>query len=133
MGVLSVVVTDATGAVIPGARIVAKALVNGTSYEATTDATGQAVVQLNQGSYDLKVRARAFMPWEEKEVDVNTEIQRNVTLMIAENVCGPCVVVEGPEIPLEHQPAIAEIPLIPMQQFDLPAKPYRHRRHWFWF
>jgi hypothetical protein len=128
-GALTVVVKDISGAVIPGARIVVTAMRTGAHSETTTDRSGQAVLQIDQGSYDLKVRFTGFTSWEEEEVKVNAETQRTVTLNIAPS-CGP-IAIEAPDMPLEHQVLATEIPLIPMQQFTPPAKPLRHKMHWF--
>ena len=128
-GTLPVVVKDIAGAVIPGARIVVTAIKTGTHSEATTDNSGQAVLHLDQGRYELKVRFAGFASWEEKEVRVNAETQRTAFLNPA-FYSGPTVI-EAPEMPLERQPLEAEIPLIPMQQFVPLAKPLRRRARWF--
>jgi len=47
---LTVVVTDQTGARISGAHIVATDQATGSQLDAAADATGQAVVQLDQGT-----------------------------------------------------------------------------------
>jgi hypothetical protein len=77
------------------------------------------------------VQARGFQLFQEKDVEVKAEMQRDVTLLIGINECGPCVTPDIPEIPLERQAVAAELPLIPMQQFVPPAKPIRRRPHWF--
>jgi hypothetical protein len=136
MGTLTLVVTDQSGAFIPGARVLAKALGKDASYEVTTDATGKAVVHLDQGSYKLKVQASAFKTWEEKEVEVNAELLLTATLVIAPS-CGPYVTTSPYDVNkillLEHQAPSDAIPLLPLQQFLPPAKPLHHKRHWFCF
>jgi hypothetical protein len=129
---LNVVVIDQSGAVISGAQITAIAATTGARFEASTDANGRAALQLDQGTYEMKVHARGFMNWEDGKVGVDAGTQRTVTMLInplAE--CGPCVVSDSPEIRLEYAPIPPEIPLIPMQQFVPPAKPLRRRAHWF--
>jgi hypothetical protein len=123
-------VTDQTGAVIPGASIVATEQSTESKYRATTDVRGEAIIHLDQGNYDLNVQARGFKTWENNEVKVNGEIQRSITLIVFPATCGPCVVVEGPEIPLVQTALLVEIPLIPMQQLVPPGRPLRHRRRW---
>jgi hypothetical protein len=132
-GTLTVVVMDQSGAVVPGARISATALETRAHFEATADANGQAVVHLDQGNYELMVQARGFQTWEEKNIEVNAELQRTVTLLVGQVVCGPCVVVDPviPEIPSEHPQRAEEIPLVPVPQFVLSARPLRHRWRWF--
>ncbi|MGA2217881.1 MAG: carboxypeptidase-like regulatory domain-containing protein [Terracidiphilus sp.] len=127
---LTVIVQDLTGSRVPGARITATDEATGTPFDTTTDPTGQAAVQLIQGNYELKVRAKGFASWTERDVSVNAETKRTVTLNIAQE-CSHCVSIEGnPQIPLEHQILVAEIPLIPAQQLTLPARSPRHRRRW---
>jgi len=105
-------------------------MVTGARFNATTDTYGQTIIHLAQGRYELKVHASGFKAWEE-EVEVNTEIQRIVILVLGPMVYCPCITWAFPEIPVEHQVLATEIPLIPMQQLELTAKPYRHKRHWF--
>ena len=128
-GKLTVVVTDRSGAVFPGARIAVTMAMTGMPVEATTDASGQAVLHLAQGSYELKVQAKGFESWEESKVEVTSETQRAVVLRVASTGCP--ISVQAPEIPLERQALAAEIPLVPMQQFAPTARRPRHRPHWF--
>jgi len=128
---LTVIVQDVSGVRISGARITATNEASGKRFDTTADATGEAVVQLAPGSYDLKVQAMGFISWAARNADVSAETKRTVTLNIG-GVCSPClVIVEPPDIPLEYQTPAAEIPLITMQQLAAPAKPLPRRSHWF--
>jgi hypothetical protein len=127
---LIVVVTDQSGAVIPGARIVATDQATGSRFDAVADTTGQAIVHLDKGTYELRVQAGGFQLLLEPNVEMHTETHKEVTLRISSWSSGP-VVSGGPEIPLEYQPVAAELPLIPMQQLAAPAKPVHPRPHWF--
>jgi hypothetical protein len=127
-----VVVTDQTGARKPGAHIAAFGQATGSHFEATADASGHAVIHLDRGNYELRVRVAGFQLWKEKEVEVDTETHKSVTLAIENEL--PCLSFCGdqpPEIPLERQTVAADIPLMPLQQFFPPAKPFRRRAHWF--
>jgi hypothetical protein len=131
-GILSVVVKDQSGAVIPGAHIVASVQAKGARFEAIANGNGQAVVYLDQGSYYLKVWARGFKTWEDKEVEVNAETYRAVTLIAPDDHWGEAwVTSDSIGIPQEHQVLATEISLIPMQQYVPPAKPLHHKRRWF--
>jgi len=55
---LTVVVTDTSGARIPGALIVASNQTTGLRFERATDGTGQAIVYLDKGTYELRVQAQ---------------------------------------------------------------------------
>jgi Carboxypeptidase regulatory-like domain len=57
---LTVLVTDQTGALIPGAYVVASNEATGARFEAKANASGAAVVLLNHGVYVLRVEAKAF-------------------------------------------------------------------------
>jgi hypothetical protein len=127
---LTVDVTDPIGSVIPDARIMATDQVTGSRLFLDADANGHAVIPLDQGTYKLKVEAPGFEHWEESEVIVNAEMHRDVSLRIAALTFNDPIYAQ-PEIPVERQPVAAELPLIPMQQFVAPARPIRHRPHWF--
>jgi hypothetical protein len=102
----------------------------GVRLNARADATGEAVVHLNQGSCEMGVVVTGFQEWVAKKIQLNGENQRVVTLLVGTLDCGQRVVVESPGIPLGPNPLFAEIPLIPMQQFAPPARPLRRRRRW---
>jgi hypothetical protein len=131
MGTLTVIVTDETGARIPGAQLEALAAATGVHSASKADEIGQAVLHLDQGNYELKVRAMGFASWGKSKVEVSAETQSTVTLRVAESDT-PMIKLEPPlDSPVEYRPLTAEIPKIPMQQFVPPAKPLRHRAHWF--
>jgi hypothetical protein len=127
---LTVLVADQTGARVPGARIAATNQATGSQFDAVTDNTGQAVVDLDQGTYKLTVRSQGFETWVEENVELTGEMHKDVTLVIGGMGCGVCVVPDVPEMPLERPPAVADIPLIPLQQLALPAKPFRQKHQW---
>jgi hypothetical protein len=88
---------------------------------------GQAVVHLDQGSYELNVQARGFQTEIEKQVEVREEIRKTFTLKIGPFYSGPEVMMEA-EIPFEHLPLQAQIPLMPIEQFTLTAKRPRQKQ-----
>jgi len=126
---LTVIVSDKSTARIPGARVEATNESTGMWFEARANTTGEAVFPLQQGVYFLRVQARGFMLTEEKDVAVTKETQRSVTLRIDNQDWGPTIV-QQVEIPTEHQPLEAMIPLTPLQQFAMPAKRLRAKPHW---
>jgi hypothetical protein len=127
-GTLTVVVSDQSGARIPAANIAATNEITGARFAATADASGQAVVHLLQGRYELIVGAAGFLSWTEKDVEVAAETGWAFTLAIG--LSSSPVVAADPTIPLERQ-VLEEIPLIPMQQFVQPAKLLRRGPRWF--
>jgi hypothetical protein len=62
-------VTDPTGAVIPGAKVVLTDLAKGTSRVVTTDANGQyVVIGLLPSQYEVKVEATGFTATREETI-----------------------------------------------------------------
>ncbi|MGA7833497.1 MAG: carboxypeptidase-like regulatory domain-containing protein [Terracidiphilus sp.] len=124
-GALAVVVTDPTGARVPNARIRAVEQATGMRFEALADANGEALIHVDQGTYELNVQAAGFQSWKQKEVEVKGEMRKTVTLQIGLPNWGPVVFVES-EIPFEHPPLAAQIPLMPIEQFTVTAKRLHH-------
>lgn len=79
-GTISGTVSDATGAVIPGAAVTVKNVDTGVSRSLTTNAQGRYVVpQLSPGDYEVTTTASGFQ----------TEVRRGITLAVGlEWVCG---------------------------------------------
>jgi uncharacterized membrane protein len=112
-GTLTVTVEDDTSARFAGASITVKNKTTGACFETKADTNGQAVVQMIQGRYDLKVQAKGFKTWQEKDIEVKAEMHRDVTLVVQSNIDIITVDVNS-LIPLEHRVLAAEIPLLPM-------------------
>jgi Carboxypeptidase regulatory-like domain len=126
---LTVTVADQSGARIPGARIATTSETTGSRFLTVADAAGQTVVPLEHGTYTLEVRSIGFQSWKETKIDVEENTSRKVTLPISNGDWGPTVVMQV-EIPTENQPLDAEIALIPLQRFTLPARRLRGKPHW---
>jgi len=122
-------VTDQTGARVPGARITVTDEATGSRTASPTDSTGQATFQLNEGTYQLRVQAKGFESYEEKEIEVKAAIKKNVTLQIGRSF-SPIVVSDAPEILLDHPVLAIEIPIIPTSQFSPPNRTLRRRSRW---
>ncbi len=76
-------VIDSTGAVIPGAMVVAREQATGTEYRATTSETGNyAIQQLPVGVYDISVEASGFRRYLQSDVRINVAqtLTRDITL-----------------------------------------------------
>ena len=127
---LTVVVTDQTGAVIPGAHVELTNEATGVRFEATTVASGEVAVPVDEGIYDLNVGAPGFAFSIEKRSGVQGAARRNAILRIASGNCTACLEV-GPFVPLEHQPLTSQIPSIPAEPLALPSRPIRQRIRWF--
>ncbi len=78
-------VTDATGAVIPGAKLTAKNQGTGVQLSGVTNQRGDySLFPLAPGTYDLIVEKEGFSAATVKDIviDVNTQVANNVTLTI---------------------------------------------------
>jgi hypothetical protein len=126
-------VEDQTGAHIPGASLTATNTATGASLRATADASGQAIVHLDPGTYDVTAQAKGFDAWKQKAMRLNSDQEWDFTLRVGSYggpiVIGP-IVISGTWIPeLEHRTVSAEIESEPIEQLAPPAKPLRHKRH----
>jgi hypothetical protein len=138
MGTITVTISDQNGAIIPGAHVVVSGGAKASRSEAISDGSGVAVFHVHQGGYDLDVKARGFWTYREKIFEVTKQTQIAVTLRIAEAGCScgyPPSLDDYP--PVEHSQLVTEIPLIPIEQFVLPARPLsvfakRPRPKWHW-
>jgi len=132
MGAITVTVSDQTGAIIPGAHVVISGKANALRTEAISDGSGEAVLHVFQGGYDLAVKARGFATYAANDLEVAKQTQIAVALRIDQSfVCTlPCGGFSEPYVPLERSQVTAEIPLVPTEQFPLPAKRFRSRWRW---
>jgi uncharacterized membrane protein len=62
-GPLTVTVTDATGAVVPGAEVTVTSSDKGTATEKATQAHGSAEFEVPPGSYKILVAFKGFKQW----------------------------------------------------------------------
>jgi hypothetical protein len=101
---LTVQVVDATGAVIPGARVEIGLPGPQPVTVLRTDARGQAAFDLPAGSHTLGIAAQGFKTWTGQiEVQNGPDQSITVKLDVASSGCSPCVVaVILPDIPLER-------------------------------
>jgi hypothetical protein len=121
MSAITVTISDQNGAIIPGAHVVVSGRAKALRFEAISDGSGVAVFRVHQGDYDLDVKARGFWSYRKTDLEVTKQTQIAVTLRIAE-YHGPTEVEES-NLQLEHSQIIAELSLIPIEQFLLPARP----------
>jgi hypothetical protein len=132
---LTVDLQDQTGARIPGASLTAIDTATGASLRATADATGQAIVHLAPGIYDVTARANGFDPLKQRTMRLDADQEWDFTLRVSSY--GDPIIFNGPLVtgPLaldpEHQTVSADIQAEPVQQLALPARPLHHKRHLF--
>ena len=90
-GRITGVVTDATGGILPGVTVTAKAVGTGATRELTTDSAGQFVfANLPPGAYEISARSRASIPQKAKViVSVGGAISVDLKLDIAGTTGNP--------------------------------------------
>jgi hypothetical protein len=70
-GTITGLVTDTSGAVVPGVQVAARNIGTGFVYEATSTGTGNyTVTQLPTGQYELKITANGFKQFQREGLDV---------------------------------------------------------------
>jgi hypothetical protein len=123
---LTVVVMDQSGAFIPSARVIATDEATGRQFNGYANAVGQAVVLVDRGAYTLRIQASGFQAWEQKELRIQSDLKKDVTLPIANEFIGPTVVSQI-EIPEEHALLVAGVPLVPIELFTVSSRRLRPR------
>jgi len=95
---LSGTVTDASGAVIPGAEVVLKSSLQQFSRQTVTEANGAYVIPaIPPGRYDLAIRAKGFA--DDTHTDISLDSGQASTLNITMNVAGSTQQVSVSEAP----------------------------------
>lgn len=129
-GSVSGVVTDPTGAVVPGAKVTLTDVNKGFAYNATTDAVGRYVItSLPPSTYKLSVEAQGFKTNVQEAIalDVNQKVAIDVALQLGAAV--QTVEVTGAAPVLSTQDAVMgqeldrtfvnDLPLLGRGVFDL--------------
>ncbi|HTZ73358.1 MAG TPA: TonB-dependent receptor [Candidatus Aquilonibacter sp.] len=82
-GGISGTISDATGAVLPGAPVTAASEGTGQNFSATTDSTGRYLISnLQPGVYDLTVNAKGFSQYRETDVVVEVGLVTTVDVKL---------------------------------------------------
>lgn len=86
-GIITGTVTDATGAVVPGAKVTATNIATNVPFNTETTATGNFTIpSLPPGTYTLRVEARGFKTYERSNLIVaaGATVSANVTLEVGQ-------------------------------------------------
>lgn len=129
-GSLTGVVTDPTGAVVPGAKVTLTDLGKGYETVATTDTTGRYTIrQAPPSSYKLKVEAQGFKTFIREGITLNVMQQASVDVALELGQAVQSIEVVGAAPVLSTQDAaigqdvnrtfINDLPLIGRNVFDL--------------
>jgi hypothetical protein len=92
-GTVTGVVTDPSGATVPGAKVTLVDENKGYSFTATTDSAGRYLVRsVPPGSYKIRVEAKGFQA--EQETGVTLDVSQNISIDFAMKVGGASETVE---------------------------------------
>lgn len=92
-GSVTGVVTDPSGATVPGAKVTLVDQNKGYTFTATTDSSGRYLVRsVPPGSYKIRVEAKGFQA--EQETGVTMDVSQNISIDFAMKVGGASEVVE---------------------------------------
>src|SRR5271163_3499941 len=101
---LSGVVTDPTGAVVPGAQVIVHSLATGLDRQLVTDNAGLYVApSLVPGDYQVQVKASGFSLYTVKSVTLEVDQRVTVNMALALSTAGETVQVESAASQIETQ------------------------------
>jgi hypothetical protein len=83
LGDLSGQVTDASGAVVPGATVTVKNLDTGTVLQITTDDSGRFATRVPLGRYDITVLSPGFKKYVEPNISVSVGQTKNINIVMS--------------------------------------------------
>ena len=129
-GALTGVVTDPSGGVVAGAKVVLTDLDKGFTYNATTDGTGRYVLRgLPPSHYKLDVTAAGFGPAQREKLtlDVNQSANIDLTLQVGQTTTSVQITAETPLLSTQdsvtgqelNRVFINNLPLVNRAVFDL--------------
>jgi hypothetical protein len=120
-------VTDASGAVVPGAQITITNDATGLKREATSDATGvYRVLDLPQGTYTIDVTVSGFRPLKRTGVRVTIGQVNSQDLQLEVGGVTQEVTVQASAVSLQTQKADVHTTITSFAIENLPTDPYRN-------
>ncbi len=101
---LSGVITDASGAVVPGAHVKVHSTATGLDREVITDGDGlYAVPSLQPGEYQVQVSAAGFSLYTVQKVNLNVDQKASLNAQLAVTSAGEVVQVDSGAVQIETQ------------------------------
>ena len=119
---LSGVVSDATGAVLPGVSVVALHEATGNTFESVTDATGAFRMPVRTGGYQITVQLPGFTTITRTGVQLLVGQQMVLTLEMAPSSVQESVTVTGEAPLIETTTSSLGSNIDPRQMQDLPVQ-----------
>jgi hypothetical protein len=126
-GSIAGTLTDATGAVIPGAVVTAKNTSTGLTRQSTSDTTGYySIPNLQEGTYDLSVSATGFGPYTQTGVVVPVNVVTRIDINLNVGNIAEQVEVEASSAILQTTKADVSTTLTQQAIGNLPLSNYRN-------
>ena len=118
---LSGTVTDATGAVLPGAQVKVHAVATGLDRDVTTDGAGiYAVPSLQPGEYQVQISAQGFSLYTVKQVHLDVDQKATINAQLAVTSAGETVQVDSGAAQIETQTMTVGQVIDPKTVQDIP-------------
>ena len=120
-GAITGTVSDATGALVPGARIVVTNVNTGANSETVTTGTGNyTLLSLPAGTYALKLTHPGFSPYEQTQIQVQVAVTTRVEVVLAVGSAAEVVRVTAESTQLKTETAEQSTTITGKQINELP-------------
>ena len=120
-GVITGTVTDSTGALIPGVRIVLTNANTGANTDTVTTGTGNyTLLSLPAGTYALKVSHQGFSPYEQTNIQVRVAVTTRVEVALSVGSAAESIRVSAESTQLETESAEQSTTITGKQIAELP-------------
>jgi len=120
-GVITGTVTDSTGALIPGVRIVLTNANTGANTDTVTTGTGNyTLLSLPAGTYALKVSHQGFSPYEQTNIQVRVAVTTRVEVALSVGSAAESIRVSAESTQLKTESAEQSTTITGKQIAELP-------------
>jgi len=120
-GVITGTVSDSTGALIPGVRVVLTNVNTGANTETVTTGTGNyTALSLPAGTYSLKVAHTGFSPYERTNIQVQVAVTTRVEVVLSVGAAAESIRVEAESTQLKTESAEQSATITSKQINELP-------------
>jgi hypothetical protein len=129
-GLLTVTVTDTTGAVAPGAEVTVSSSDKGARTDKVARTDGTAEFEVPPGPYKILVSVKGFKQWSKQlEIAEGQSESVSAVLQVASTSCDPCGPITAIAVDLTTTgvDVSSSLPLQPLEQFPMPSVRPRRR------
>lgn len=120
-GVITGTVSDSTGALIPGVRVVITNVNTGANYDTVTTGTGNyTLLSLPAGKYTMKVAHGGFSPYEQTNIQVQVAVTTRVEVALSVGAAAESIRVTAESTQLKTESAEQSATITSKQIAELP-------------